>query len=161
MPISKGDKIPDVTIKTNGPDGPEDISTGELFAGKRVVLFGVPGAFTPGCSNTHMPGFVIKADKVLEKADTLACVAANDAFVMRAWQKDQNAQAIMMLADGNTEFIRALGMEKDASGAGMGIRSQRFALIAEDGVVTYVGVDTERGVVDKSSVDTILAHLGD
>lgn len=159
MPISVGDKIPDVTIKTNGPDGPEDISTGELFAGKRVVLFGVPGAFTPGCSNTHMPGFVIKADQVLEKADTLACVAVNDAFVMRAWQQDQNAQAIRMLADGNAEFIHALGMEKDASGACMGTRSQRFALIAEDGVVSYVGIDTERGVVDKSSVDTVLAHL--
>jgi peroxiredoxin len=161
MPISVGDKIPDVTIKTNGPDGPEDISTAELFTGKRVVLFGVPGAFTPGCSNTHMPGFVIKADEVLEKVDTLACVAVNDAFVMHAWQQDQNAQAILMLADGNAEFTRALGMEKDASGAGMGVRSQRFALIAEDGVVTYAGIDTERGVVDKSSVDTVLAQLQD
>ncbi|QTP58343.1 peroxiredoxin [Billgrantia antri] len=161
MPISVGDKIPDVTLKTNGPDGPEDISTGELFAGKRVVLFGVPGAFTPGCSNTHMPGFVIKADKVLEKADTLACMAVNDAFVMRAWQKDQNAEAILMLADGNAELTRALGMEKDASGACMGTRSLRFALIAEDGVATYVGIDTERGVVDKSSVDTVLAHLAE
>ncbi len=161
MPISTGDRIPDVTIKTNGPDGPEDIATGELFAGKRVVLFGVPGAFTPGCSNTHMPGFVAQADKVLEKADTLACMAVNDAFVMRAWQKDQNAQAILMLADGNAEFTRALGMEKDASGACMGVRRLRFALVAEDGVVTYVGIDTERGVVDKSSVDTVLAHLMD
>jgi peroxiredoxin len=159
MPISVGDKIPDVTIKTVGPDGPEDISTGDIFSGKRVVLFGVPGAFTPGCSNTHMPGFVIKADKVLERADTLACMSVNDAFVMRAWQKDQNAQAILMLADGNAELTHALGMEKDASGAGMGIRSLRFALIAEDGVVSYVGIDTERGVVDKSSVDTILEHL--
>lgn len=159
MPISVGDKIPDVSIKTNGADGPEDISTGALFSGKRVVLFGVPGAFTPGCSNTHMPGFVANADKLLERADTLACIAVNDAFVMRAWQKDQNAEAILMLADGNAEFIRALGMEKDASAACMGIRSQRFALVAEDGVVTYVGVDTERGVVDKSSADTVLAHL--
>ncbi|NIC06142.1 peroxiredoxin [Billgrantia bachuensis] len=159
MPISVGDKIPDVKIKTNGPDGPEDITTSEVFAGKRVVLFGVPGAFTPGCSNTHMPGFVAKADKVLEKVDTLACMAVNDAFVMRAWQKDQNAQAILMLADGNAELTRALGMEKDSSGACMGIRCLRFALIAEDGVVSYVGIDTERGVVDKSSVDTVLAHL--
>ncbi|MGR2740939.1 peroxiredoxin [Billgrantia sp. Q4P2] len=159
MPISVGDKIPDVTLKTNGPDGPEDVSTGELFAGKRVVLFGVPGAFTPGCSNTHMPGFVIKTDKVLEKADTLACMAVNDAFVMRAWQKDQNAEAILMLADGNAELTRALGMEKDSSAACMGIRCLRFALIAEDGVVSYVGIDTERGVVDKSSVDTVLAQL--
>ena len=159
MPITQGDRIPNVSIKTIGPDGPEDIATGELFAGKRVVLFGVPGAFTPGCSNTHMPGFVDKADQVLEKADTLACMAVNDAFVMRAWQRDQDAQNILMLADGNAELARALGMEKDASGACMGIRCERFALIAEDGVVTYVGVDTERGVIDKSSVDTILANL--
>ncbi|WP_104205284.1 peroxiredoxin [Billgrantia saliphila] len=159
MPISVGDRIPDIKIKTVGSDGPEDISTGELCAGKRVVIFGVPGAFTPGCSNTHMPGFVVKADKVLEKVDTLACVAVNDAFVMRAWQQDQNAQSIVMLADGNAEFTHAIGMEKDASGACMGTRSQRYALIVEDGVVTYVGVDTERGVVDKSSVDTILAQL--
>ncbi len=159
MPISVGDKIPDVRIKTCGPEGPADISTGELFAGKRVVLFGVPGAFTPGCSNTHMPGFVVKADKVLEKADLLACMSVNDAFVMRAWQQDQNAQAVLMLADGNAEFTRALGMDKDASAAGMGIRSLRFALIADDGMVTYVGIDTERGVVDKSSVDTVMAQL--
>ncbi|WP_444678253.1 peroxiredoxin [Halomonas sp. E19] len=159
MPISVGDKIPDVRIKTCGPEGPADIATGELFAGKRVVLFGVPGAFTPGCSNTHMPGFVVQADKVLEKADILACVSVNDGFVMRAWQQSQNAQEILMLADGNAEFTRAIGMEKDASEAGMGIRSVRFALIADDGVVSYVGIDTERGVVDKSSVDTVLAQL--
>lgn len=159
MPISVGDKIPEVKIKTISPDGPVDITTNEIFSGKRVVLFGVPGAFTPGCSNTHMPGFVIKADKVLEKVDTLACMAVNDAFVMRAWQKDQNAEAILMLADGNAELTRALGMEKDSSAACMGIRCLRFALIAEDGVVSYVGIDTERGVVDKSSVDTVLAHL--
>ncbi|MGR4069235.1 peroxiredoxin [Billgrantia sp. C5P2] len=159
MPISVGDKIPEVKIKTISPDGPVDITTNEIFSGKRVVLFGVPGAFTPGCSNTHMPGFVIKADKVLEKADTLACMAVNDAFVMRAWQKDQNAEAILMLADGNAELTRALGMEKDSSAACMGIRCLRFALIAEDGVVSYVGIDTERGVVDKSSVDTVLTHL--
>ncbi len=159
MPISQGDTIPNVSIKTIGPDGPEDIATGELFAGKRVVLFGVPGAFTPGCSNTHMPGFVAKAGQILEKADTLACMAVNDAFVMRAWQQNQDAKNILMLADGNAEFTRALGMEKDASGACMGVRCERFALIAKDGVVSYVGIDTERGVIDKSSADTILAHL--
>lgn len=159
MPISTGDRIPNITIKTIGPDGPEDIATGELFGGKRVVLFGVPGAFTPGCSNTHMPGFVAKADQILEKVDTLACMAVNDAFVMRAWQQDQNSQNILMLADGNAELARALGMEKDVSGACMGVRCERFALIAEDGVVSYVGVDTERGVIDKSSADTILAQL--
>lgn len=158
MTISQGDKIPDVTIKTNGPEGPQDISTGELFAGKRVVLFAVPGAFTPGCSNTHMPGFVVNADKILAKGvDTIACMAVNDAFVLDAWQKAQNAEAFTMLADGNADFTRALGTEMDASGGGMGIRSRRFALIANDGVVEYIGIDAKG--VDKSSADSVLARL--
>ncbi|EWH02253.1 peroxiredoxin [Halomonas sp. BC04] len=160
MPLSIGDTIPDVILKTNGPEGPENISTAELFSGKRVVLFAVPGAFTPGCSNTHMPGFVVKADDVLARGvDTLACLSVNDAFVMDAWQKDQNAQAILMLADGNADFTRATGLENDRRAAGMGLRSLRYALIADDGVVKYIGVDTERGVVDKSSVDAVLANL--
>jgi len=160
MTLSIGDKIPDITIKTNGPRGPQDLSTGDFFAGKRVVLFAVPGAFTPGCSNTHMPGFVVRADEILAKGvDDLACLAVNDAFVMDAWQKDQNAEAITMLADGNADFTKAIGMDMDATGGGMGIRSLRYALIAFDGVVEYVGVDTERGVVDKSSAATVLDYL--
>lgn len=158
MTISVGDKLPDVTIKTNGAKGPEDLSTGDFFKGRKVVLFAVPGAFTPGCSVTHMPGFVVNADALLEKVDAIACMAVNDAFVMGAWQQDQNAEHITMLADGNAEFTRALGLELDASGAGLGIRSQRFALIAEDGVVTYLGVDAKG--VDKSSAETVLAELG-
>ena len=134
MTISVGDKIPDVTIKTNGAKGPEDLSTGEFFKGRKVVLFAVPGAFTPGCSNTHMPGFVVEA-----------------------WQKDQNAERITMLADGNAEFVKALGLELDATGGGMGIRSKRFALVANDGVVEYLGVD-EKGVED-SSAQTVLKHI--
>ncbi|MWJ27120.1 peroxiredoxin [Halomonas sediminis] len=158
MTISVGEKIPDITIKTNGPEGPQDISTGELFADKRVVLFAVPGAFTPGCSNTHMPGFVVNADKIFEKGvDTIACMAVNDAFVLDAWQKNQNAQAFTMLADGNAEFTKALGLELDASGAGMGTRCKRFALIADDGVVNYIGVDS-KGVKD-SSAETVLELL--
>lgn len=158
MTISQGDKIHDVTIKTNGPEGPQDLSTGEFFAGKRVVLFAVPGAFTPGCSNTHMPGFVVNADKILAKGvDSIACMAVNDAFVLDAWQKAQNAEAFTMLADGNADFARALGTEMDASGGGMGIRSKRFALIANDGVVEYIGIDTKG--VDKSSADSVLAEL--
>ncbi|MBD3896868.1 peroxiredoxin [Halomonas sp. ML-15] len=158
MTLTVGDKIPDVTIKTNGPDGPQDISTGELFAGKRVVLFAVPGAFTPGCSNTHMPGFVIKADEILAKGvDTIACMAVNDAFVLDAWQKHQNAEAFTMLADGNAEFTKAIGTEMDASGGGMGIRSKRFALIANDGVVEYMGIDAKG--VEQSSAETVLAQL--
>ncbi|HET8791273.1 MAG TPA: peroxiredoxin [Modicisalibacter sp.] len=158
MTISVGDRIPDISLKTNGANGPEDISTGALFAGKRVVLFAVPGAFTPGCSNTHMPGFVIKADDILAKGvDTIVCMAVNDAFVMGAWQKDQNAQQITMLADGNAEFAKALGLELDASGNGMGTRSRRFALIADDGVVEYLGVDAKG--VEQSSAETVLGKL--
>ncbi len=158
MTISKGDRIPEMTLKTNTPEGPKDISTGEVFKGKRVALFAVPGAFTPGCSNTHMPGFVVNADKILAKGvDTIACTSVNDAFVMGAWQKDQNADKVLMLADGNAEFARALGLEKDATGGGMGMRSQRYALIANDGVVEYLGVDTKG--VEKSSAETVLANL--
>lgn len=161
MTLSIGDRIPDITLKTQGPDGPQDLSIGEFLAGRRVVLFAVPGAFTPGCSNTHMPGFVVRADDILARgADALACLSVNDAFVMGAWQKDQNAEAITMLADGNAEFTRAIGMDKDATAGGMGIRSQRYALIADDGVVEYLGVDTGKGVVDKSSAETILDRLG-
>lgn len=158
MTLSVGDKIPNVTIKTNGPKGPEDISTAEIFAGRKVVLFAVPGAFTPGCSNTHMPGFVVNADAILAKGvDRIACLAVNDAFVMDAWQKHQNAEQILMLADGNAELTRALGLELDASGFGMGTRCKRFALIAEDGVVTYLGVDSKG--VQESSAETVLAKL--
>ncbi len=158
MPIQVGDKIPDVELKTMGANGPEPISTQEVFSGKRVVLFAVPGAFTPGCSQAHMPGFVVNADKILAKGvDRIACVSVNDAFVMSAWQKDQNAEQILMLADGNAEFARALGLELDASGWGMGVRSQRFALIAEDGVVQWIGIDTKG--VDKSSAETVLSQL--
>lgn len=158
MAISVGDRIPSATLKTNGPDGPQDISTDQLFGGKRVVLFAVPGAFTPGCSNTHMPGFVVNVDRILEKGiDEVACLAVNDAFVMGAWQKDQNAERITMLADGNAEFTRALGLELDASGNGMGIRSKRYALVADDGVVQYLGVDAKG--VHESSAETVLAQL--
>lgn len=158
MSISVGDKIPDITIKTNGEDGPQDISTASVFAGKRVVLFAVPGAFTPGCSKAHMPSFVRDADNILAKGiDHIACVAVNDAFVLDAWQKDQGAQKILMLADGNGEFTRAMGLELDGSGFGMGMRSKRYALIADDGVVTYLGIDTEG--VQESSAETVLGKL--
>ncbi len=158
MTIAIGDRLPDVTLKTNGPDGPQDIRTGELFAGKKVVLFAVPGAFTPGCSNTHMPGFVVNADKILAKGvDTIACLSVNDAFVMGAWQKDQNAQAITMLADGNAELTRALGLEKDATAGGMGLRCKRFAMIVDDGVVKTLGID-EKGV-EASSAERVLEQL--
>jgi peroxiredoxin len=158
MAIAVGDRIPSVTLKTMGANGPQDISTDEVFKGKRVVLFAVPGAFTPGCSQTHMPGFVVNVDTIRDKGvDTVACTAVNDAFVMDAWQKDQNAQEIDMLADGNAELARQLGLELDATGGGLGIRSKRYALIAEDGVVKWIGVD-DKGV-DKSSAETVLSQL--
>lgn len=157
MTIAVGDTLPTLTIKTNGAKGPEDLNTGDFFKGRKVVLFAVPGAFTPGCSVTHMPGFVVNADALLEKVDAIGCLAVNDAFVMDAWQKDQNAEHITMLADGNAEFTRALGLELDASGFGMGPRSKRFALIANDGVVEYLGIDDQG--VDKSSAETVLGQL--
>ncbi len=158
MTIAIGERFPDVTLKTCGSEGPGDLSTGAFLAGRKVVLFALPGAFTPGCSNTHMPGFVVNADRILAKGvDAIACLAVNDAFVLCAWQKDQNAQAITMLADGNAELTRALGLEKDASGAGMGLRCQRFAMLLDDGVVTWLGID-EQGV-DQSSAETVLARL--
>jgi len=110
MAIAVGDRIPSITVKTNGPDGPLDLSTDDLFRGKRVVLFAVPGAFTPGCSNTHMPGFVIHADEILGRGvDTIACMAVNDAFVLDAWQRDQNAEKITMVADGTRSLPRRSG----------------------------------------------------
>ncbi|GEN25118.1 peroxiredoxin [Halomonas cupida] len=159
MTITTGERLPDVTLFTNTADGPGPVTTSEIFSGRKVVLFAVPGAFTPGCSNTHMPGFVVNADKLLDKVDTVACVAVNDAFVMGAWQKDQNAEAITMLADGNADFTRAIGMDKDASAGGMGVRSLRYAMIVNDGIVEYLGVDTERGVIEASSADTVMSRL--
>lgn len=158
MTIEIGEKIPNVELKTMGESGPESLTTDELFAGKRVVLFAVPGAFTPGCSQAHMPGFVTNADKLLAQGvDQIVCMAVNDAFVMHAWQQAQNAEQILMLADGNAELTRALGLELDASGAGMGTRSRRFALIAEDGVVQWLGIDPKG--VDQSSAETVLKQL--
>ena len=158
MSIAVGDRIPSVSVKTNGPEGPQDLSTDELFRGKKVVLFAVPGAFTPGCSQVHLPGFVDNAGAIFDKGvDEIACMAVNDAFVMDAWQKHQNAERITMVADGNGDLAKALGLEMDASGGGMGLRSKRFALIANDGVVEYLGVDA-KGVAD-SSAETVLGQL--
>lgn len=159
MTISTGDNIPAGTLKTMGADGPMDISTDEIFAGKKVLLFAVPGAFTPGCSMTHMPGYVVNADKIKAAGvDTIACMAVNDAFVMDAWGKAQNADEILMLADGMGEFTAALGLELDASAFGLGTRSQRFALLAEDGVVTHLNVEPGAGV-DVSSAETMMSLL--
>ena len=159
MTISTGEKIPAGTLKTMTAEGPQDITTDEIFAGKKVLMFAVPGAFTPGCSITHMPGYVVNADKIKAAGvDTIACMAVNDAFVMGAWGKDQNADEILMLADGMGEFTASLGLELDGSAFGLGTRSQRFALIAEDGVVTHLNVEEGPGV-DVSSAETMMALL--
>ncbi len=158
MSIQVGDKIPNITLKVMGANGPEDISTAALFSGKKVVLFAVPGAFTPTCSEAHLPGFVVKADEIKAKGvDSIVCMSVNDVFVMDAWGKAQNAEHITMLADGNGEFTTALGLTLDASGFQMGARSKRFALIANDGVVELVNVD-EKGF-EVSSAEAILEAL--
>ena len=159
MTIKAGDKIPGCTLKTMGEKGPVDISTDAIFAGKKVLLFAVPGAFTPGCSVTHLPGYVVNADKIKAKGvDTIVCMSVNDAFVMDAWGKAQNAEELLMLADGNAEFTKALGLVLDGSGFGLGTRSQRFAMIVEDGTVTHLNVEAGPGV-DVSSAETMIALL--
>ena len=159
MSIKTGDRIPEVTLTTMSESGPSPISTTELFGGKKVVLFSVPGAFTPTCSAKHLPGFVDHAEDILAKGvDTIACMAVNDVFVMNAWGKSANAERLLMVADGNGEFTQALGLELDATAFGMGQRSQRFALVADDGVVTGLFVEAP-GEFRVSSAEHVLANL--
>jgi peroxiredoxin len=158
MTIQVGDKIPEGMFTVMGAEGPTGISTAEIFDGKKVVLFAVPGAFTPTCSAAHLPGFVVHVDDIKAKGvDTVACMSVNDVFVMDAWGKSANAEHIAMLADGNGTFTQALGLELDGSGFGMGTRSQRFALIVDNGVVTLLNVDA--GALEASSAEAILAAL--
>lgn len=158
--IKVGDKIPNVTVTAATANGPEAITTDAIFGGKKVVLFAVPGAFTPTCSARHLPGFVEHAQAFFDKGiDTIACIAVNDAFVMGAWGKDQGVEGkILMLADGSADFARAMGLELDLVARGMGVRSQRYALVAEDGVVTFLGVE-EGGAFEASKAETVLAAL--
>jgi peroxiredoxin len=160
MAIKVGDKIPSVKLKTMKDGKMSDITTDEIFRGKKVVLFAVPGAFTPTCSMQHLPGFVEKAGEIRAKGvDTIACISVNDAFVMGAWGKDKGADGkVLMLADGNGEFAKAVGLDFDGSGIGFGLRSQRYALVAEDGVVKQVAVEQPMKF-EVSSADAILAKL--
>lgn len=159
MTIAIGDKIPATTFKIMGDKGPQDITSDEIFAGKKVVLFAVPGAFTPGCTVTHLPGYVVLADKIKAKGvDSIVCLSVNDAFVMGAWGKSQNAEELIMLADGNGAFTKAVGLELDATGFGMGTRSKRYAMIVDKGVVTHLAVEPAGGIVE-SAADAILAKL--
>jgi len=159
MTIQAGERLPEATFTVMTESGPAPLTHSELFGGKKVVLFSVPGAFTPTCSARHLPGYVDLADEILGKGvDTIACMAVNDVFVMNAWGKSANADKISMLADGNGDFSRAIGLELDASGFGMGERSQRFALVAEDGLVTQLFIEGP-GEFLVSSAEHVLSSL--
>ena len=160
MAITVGDKIPDVTLRTMTADGPAAIQSADALGSGTVVLFAVPGAFTPTCSDHHLPGFVLRADELAEKGvDTIACLAVNDAFVMGAWGEAQGTDGkVLMLSDGNGEFTAAVGLEMDGSGFGLGTRSQRYAAVLEDGVVKELMVEPGPGL-DASSVESVLATL--
>lgn len=164
MTIKVGDQVPSVIFKQMGSDGPVDVrnvSTEEIFSGKKVVVVGLPGAFTPVCSAEHLPGFVAKADALKAKGvDSVACVSGNDPFVMQAWAEAQNAgDKVMMLSDHNGEFTRALGLTLDLSDFGLGDRCERYSMIAEDGVVTALHVEESILSCDVSSSDALLAEI--
>ncbi len=160
MTIKVGDSIPSMKLTEATPDGPKEVSTDDIFKGKKVVLFAVPGAFTPTCSAKHMPSFLQNIDQLKTKGvDTVACVAVNDAFVMNAWAKDQGTGGkVVMLADGSGQFTKALGLELDLNARGLGTRSQRYALVAENGKVTHLGVEAP-GDFKVSSAESVLEHL--
>ncbi|MGE3618884.1 MAG: peroxiredoxin [Acidimicrobiia bacterium] len=160
MPLSVGDRIPDVPLTKATPDGPKPVSSTEALGSGKVVLFAVPGAFTPTCSDHHLPGFVLRHDEILAKGvDKIACVSVNDAFVMGAWGASQEVgDAVELLADGSGEFARAADLVLDLSGAGLGLRSRRYAAILEGGVVTSLFLE-EGGQLENSSADKVLAAL--
>jgi glutaredoxin/glutathione-dependent peroxiredoxin len=160
MTIKTGDKMPSGEFGIMTDSGPGKISSDELFAGKKVVLVSVPGAFTPTCSLNHLPGFVDHADEITAKGvATIACMAVNDVFVMNAWGKDRKVgDKVKMLADGNGEYTRALGLEMDGSGFGLGRRGKRFAMVVDDGVVTHLAVE-EPGKFEVSKAEAILSKL--
>jgi glutaredoxin/glutathione-dependent peroxiredoxin len=160
MTIKAGERMPEGKFKTMGEKGPQDLTTAQLFDGKRVVLFSVPGAFTPTCDAKHLPGYVEKADQLRAKGiDTVACMAVNDVFVMNAWGKASGvAGKVLMLADGNGEYARALGLEMDGRGYGMGMRGQRFAIVVDNGVAKQVDVEAP-GQFKVSAAEAVLAKL--
>jgi peroxiredoxin len=160
MTIAVGDRLPDATFRIMTASGPGDITTAELTKGRKIALFAVPGAFTPTCSARHLPGFRDHAEALRAKGvEAIACVAVNDVFVMNAWGKEQNvSDSVLMLADGNGEFTRAVGLELDATGFGMGARSRRYSMVVDDGVVTQLNVE-QGGEFKVSSADWLLNHL--
>lgn len=160
MAIKAGEHMPAGTFKTMTADGPKNVTTDELFKNRKVVLFSVPGAFTPTCDAKHLPGFIQLADQIRAKGvDTIACMAVNDVFVMSAWGRSAGVgDKVLMLADGNGDYAKALGLEMDARGFGMGTRSQRFAIVVEDGVAKHVFVE-EPGQFKVSAAEHVLANL--
>lgn len=160
MAIQAGDRMPSGVLKTMTAQGPKDLKTEELFKGKKVVLFSVPGAFTPTCDAKHLPGFVQAADQLRAKGvDTVACLAVNDVFVMSAWGKASGVgEKVLMLSDGNGDYVKALGLELDARSFGMGLRGQRFALVVDDGVVKHVNVEAP-GQFKVSAAEHVLSQL--
>ncbi|KQT65095.1 MULTISPECIES: peroxiredoxin [unclassified Aureimonas] len=161
MTIKIGDSIPNATLKTKTSDGPSDLSTAEIFGGKKVVLFAVPGAFTPTCSMNHLPGFLDNYEAILAKGvDTVAVVAVNDIFVMAAWAKSTGAEGkILFLSDGNADFAKAIGLDVDLSVAGLGVRSKRYSMIVEDGVVKALNIEESPGQAETSSATALLEQL--
>lgn len=160
MALSVGDKLPDVSVQTMGDNGPVTVTTGDVLGKGKVVLFAVPGAFTPGCSRIHLPGYVQHADELRAGGvDVIACIAVNDAWVMEAWGRDQGVEdKILMLADGSGEFAKAMGLHFDGSAFGLGLRSQRYAAIVDDGIISELEVEPKPGV-DVSRCENILAKL--
>jgi peroxiredoxin len=160
MTIAVGDRIPDVQVSTPTADGPKRVGSAELLGTGKVVLFGVPGAFTPTCSDYHLPGFVLRAEDLKAKGvDTIACISVNDAFVMAAWgQAREVGDSVVLIADGSAVLTKALGLEVDLTGGGLGVRSKRFAAVIDDGVVTELAVEEGLGL-DVSTADAVLAKL--
>jgi len=161
MTIKVGDKLPSVTLRQVTPEGPKEVATDDFFRGKKVALFAVPGAFTPACSQRHLPGYVDKASDIKGKGvDEVACVAVNDPAVMTAWGKDQRAEGrVTMLADGSGDFVRALGLELDLTKAGLGMRSKRYSMLVDNGIDKSLNIEEQPGQVDVSSAETMLRAL--
>jgi peroxiredoxin len=161
MPINVGDRLPDATFMTMSPEGPKPMTTAEVFGGKKVALFAVPGAFTPTCHRQHLPGFVQRYDELKSKGfDTIACTSTNDVFVLTAWAKDSQASGkILMLADGSADFAKKIGLDIDLTARGMGVRSKRYSMIVEDGVVKALNVEDAPPNHDRSSAATLCSMV--
>lgn len=161
MPIAVGDRLPEITFTVMGPDGPAPMTVAQVFAGKKIALFAVPGAYTPTCHKNHMPGFLARLDEIKAKGiDTIACTAVNDVYVFTNWAKDTGAEGkVLMLSDGSANFARAVGLDNDSSAFGMGIRSKRYAMLVEDGIVKVLNVEDAPPQAVKSSAEALCSAI--